>query len=565
MRQIKEVLRLHDNGRSHREIATALRLSRATVWEYLDRARRARLELGQAIVMDDDALDHLLFPPAPSSKKKRPMPEWVKIHRELGRKHVTLDLLWNEYKVREPEGYGYSWFCEHYERWAASLPVTLRQTLTPGEKLFVDYSGTKFGIVNPDTGEIREAELFVAALGVSGCIFAELTWTQQLPDWIASHVRAFAFYGGVVEIVVPDNLKSAVHKPDFYDPALNRTYGDMASHYGVAIIPARPRKPRDKPKAELSVLLAQRWILARLRHQRFFSLKEANRAIAALLVEANNKKFKKLTGSRRSVFEELDRPALRPLPERPYQFAQWKGARIGIDYHAELAGHYYSVPYRYAREQVDVRYTQNTVEIFHRGQRIAAHGRSDRRGHHTTIRGAHACASSGCNDRMEPATAASLGNRHRSAHRRCHPASARTTPASTAGLPHLSWHPEHGQTLRARPPGSRKFPGRGAERHELQVHLVDPEKRTGECRRSGHCPARTPAHACQCARAVVLPLKQENSCYIIRPSNDSTNCACLAWRRRSPNSNRRKVSCNSALRSGLACSSSERRPSGNPV
>jgi transposase len=387
MRQIKEVLRLHDNGRSHREIATALRLSRATVWEYLDRARRARLELGQAIVMDDDALDHLLFPPAPSSKKKRPMPEWVKIHRELGRKHVTLDLLWNEYKVREPEGYGYSWFCEHYERWAASLPVTLRQTLTPGEKLFVDYSGTKFGIVNPDTGEIREAELFVAALGVSGCIFAELTWTQQLPDWIASHVRAFAFYGGVVEIVVPDNLKSAVHKPDFYDPALNRTYGDMASHYGVAIIPARPRKPRDKPKAELSVLLAQRWILARLRHQRFFSLKEANRAIAALLVEANNKKFKKLTGSRRSVFEELDRPALRPLPERPYQFAQWKGARIGIDYHAELAGHYYSVPYRYAREQVDVRYTQNTVEIFHRGQRIAAHGRSDRRGHHTTIRG----------------------------------------------------------------------------------------------------------------------------------------------------------------------------------
>jgi transposase len=386
MRQIKEVLRLHASGRSHREIAAALRLSRATVWDYLDRARRARLEFGSAIAMDDNALDHLLFPPSPPSNRKRRLPDWQQIHRELGRKHVTLDLLWNEYKLQEPEGYGYSWFCKHYERWAASLPVTLRQTLTPGEKLFVDYSGKKFGIVNPDTGEIREAELFVAALGVSGYIYAELTWTQQLPDWIASHVRAFAFYGGVVEIVVPDNLKSAVHKPDFYDPALNRTYGDMASHYGVAIIPARPRKPRDKPKAELSVLLAQRWILARLRHQRFFSLEEANRAVAGLLVEANNKKFKKLTGSRRSVFEELDRLALRPLPERPYQFAQWKGARVGIDYHVELAGHYYSVPYRYAREQVDVRYTQNTVELFHRGQRIAAHGRSERRGHHTTIR-----------------------------------------------------------------------------------------------------------------------------------------------------------------------------------
>lgn len=385
MRQIKEVLRLHANGRSHREIAAALRLSRATVWEYLDRARRARLELEQVIGMVDEALERLLFPPSPPARKKRPAPDWAQVHRELGRKHVTLDLLWNEYKLQEPEGYGYSWFCKHYERWAAALPVTLRQILTPGEKLFVDYSGKKLGIVNPDTGEIREAELFVAALGVSGYFYAELTWTQQLPDWIGSHVRALTFYNGAPAIVVPDNLKSAVHKPDFYDPVVNRTYGDMCAHYGVAVIPARPRKPRDKPKAELSVLLAQRWILARLRHQRFFSLEEANRAVAALLVEANNKKFKKLPGSRRSVFDELDRPALRPLPARPYQFAQWKAARVHIDYHVEFDEHFYSVPYRYAREQVDVRYTQNTVEIFHRGQRIAAHGRSHRRGDPTTI------------------------------------------------------------------------------------------------------------------------------------------------------------------------------------
>ncbi len=199
MRQIKEVLRLHASGRSHREIASALRLSRATVWEYLDRARRACLEAAQALAMEDGALDLRLFPPAPPSRNKRSIPDWQQIHRELGRKHVTLDLLWNEYKLSEPEGYGYSWFCKHYERWAGSLPVTLRQILTPGEKLFVDYSGKRFGIVNPDTGEIREAELFVAALGVSGYIYAELTWTQQLPDWIASHVRAFAFYGGVCE------------------------------------------------------------------------------------------------------------------------------------------------------------------------------------------------------------------------------------------------------------------------------------------------------------------------------------------------------------------------------
>lgn len=387
MRQIREVMRLHfECGWSKREVARALKMSSTAVWEYIQRAKRAQLGYEHVREMSDDALDRLLFPPVPASNAQRPMPNWAQVHRELGRKHVTLDLLWNEYKLQEPEGYGYSWFCRHYEHWAASLPVTLRQTLTPGEKLFVDYSGKRLGIVNPDTGEIREAELFVAALGVSGCMYAELTWTQQLRDWIGAHVRAFAFYGSVPEIVVPDNLKSGVHKPDFYDPELNRTYRDMANHYAVAVIPARPKKPRDKPKAELSVLLVQRWILARLRHQRFFSLEEANRAVAALLVEANNKKFKKLPGSRRSVFEELDRPAMRALPERPYQFAQWKLARVGIDYHAELAGHYYSVPYRYAREQVDLRYTQHTIEIFHRGQRIAAHARSERRGHHTTIR-----------------------------------------------------------------------------------------------------------------------------------------------------------------------------------
>jgi transposase len=386
MRQIKEVLRLYyECRRSQRDIAQVVGASRSTVWDYLHRARLAQLTYEQAMQLDEATLDARLFPPVPASRVARPMPNWPLVHRELGKKNVTLDLLWNEYKAQEPDGYGYSWFCQHYEQWAAALPVTLRQTHVPGEKLFIDYSGNRLGIVDSHTGEIREAELFVATLGASNYTYAEVTWTQQLPDWIGSHVRAFNFFGGCVEILVPDNLKSGVHKADFYDPVLNRTYGEMATHYSVAVIPARKRRPRDKAKVEQAVLLAQRWILARLRNQRLFSLEEANRAIAALLVTLNNKPFKKLPGCRRSAFEELDRPALRPLPERAYQYAQWKLARVGIDYHVEVDQHYYSVSYCHAREQVDVRYTMTTVEIFLRGQRIAAHARSDRRGHHSTI------------------------------------------------------------------------------------------------------------------------------------------------------------------------------------
>jgi transposase len=388
MRKIREVLRLHfECDRNQREIADAVGASTTTVWHYLRRTRLAGLSwpLPPELLTDDAALEARLYPPPARREPTRGMPDWPTVHREIGRKGVTLDLLWQEYKAQHPDGCGYSWFCKAYQEWAQRLPVTMRQTHVPGQKLFVDYSGKKLGIINPDTGEVREAELFVAALGVSGFTFAELTWTQQLPDWIGSHVRAFAFYDGLVEILVPDNLKSGVHKPGFYDPDINPTYQEMARHYSVAVIPARSKKPRDKPKAELSVLLVQRWVLARLRNQRFFSLGEANRAVAALLGDLNNRPFKKLPGSRRSVFDEIDRPALRPLPEQPYQYAEWKVARIGPDYHVELDQHYYSVPYRYAREQVDVRHTTNTVEIFHRGQRIAAHGKSARRRYHTTI------------------------------------------------------------------------------------------------------------------------------------------------------------------------------------
>ncbi|AET95147.1 Integrase catalytic region (plasmid) [Burkholderia sp. YI23] len=247
MRQIKEVMRLHfECGRSKREVARAMNLSATAVWEYIQRAKRAELTFERAQVLDDVALETLLFPPVPPSRCPRPMPNWPQVHRELRKKNVTLDLLWSEYKAQEPEGYGYSWFCKHYERWAAALPVTLRQVHVPGEKLFIDYSGNKLGIVDPNTGEIREAEMFIATLGASNYTYAEVTWTQQLPDWIGSHVRALTFFGGCVEILVPDNLKSGVHKASFYDPVVNRTYGEMATHYSVAIIPARSGRPRDK-------------------------------------------------------------------------------------------------------------------------------------------------------------------------------------------------------------------------------------------------------------------------------------------------------------------------------
>jgi transposase len=386
MRKIREVLRLHfDSGFNHREIARSLGTSPTTVGEYLRRFQRAGLSYPLPEALADDELEARLFPSALLTQPARPAPHWPTVRRELARKGVTLDLLWNEYKAEHPDGYAYTWFCTRYSQWAGTLPLTLRQTHAPGEKLFVDYSGDKVAIVDAQTGEIQGAELFVAVLGASNYTFAEATWTQKSSDWIGSHVRAFEFIGGCTEIVVPDNLKSGVNKPSFYDPIINQAYGEMASHYAVAVLPARSKKPRDKAKVEQGVLLVQRYILARLRKHRFFSLIEANRAIAALLVDLNNKPFKKLPGSRRSAFEEFDRPSLKSLPANRYQYADWKVCRVGIDYHVDIEVHYSSVPHRFAREQVDVRYTSSTVEIFHRGTRIAAHAKSKRQGHNTTV------------------------------------------------------------------------------------------------------------------------------------------------------------------------------------
>lgn len=385
MRKIEEVLRLHhEGGRTNREIAQSVRASPTTVGEYLRRARLAGLAWPLPQGMTELALEAALFPVPANAHVKRPEPDWAAVHREMGRKGVTLDLLWQEYRERHPDGYQYSAFCDHYRAYAQSLPVTLRQSHAPGERLFVDYSGQTVPVIDPATGEIRQAQIFVAVLGASNYTYVEATWSQGLADWTSSHVRCFEFLGGVPQLVVPDNLRSGVTAPNFYDPAINPTYQELARHYGIAILPARVRKPRDKAKVEAGVLLAQRWILARLRHQRFFSLEEVNRAIRPLLAELNARPFRKLPGSRQSVFVSVDRPALKPLRAERYEFAEWKIATVGIDYHVEAAGHYYSVPYRHARQKVDVRLTTGTVEIFQKGERIASHPRSVARGRHTT-------------------------------------------------------------------------------------------------------------------------------------------------------------------------------------
>lgn len=386
MRKIEEVLRLHYAcDRSNREIARAVGIGRATVSDYLRRAQAAGLGWPLPPDMTEPVLEARLFPPLPPSKVARPEPDWATVHRELGRKGVTLELLWQEYREQSPDGYQYSAFCQHYRAYAQALPVTLRQSHAPGERLFVDYSGQTVPLIDPATGEVRQAEIFVAVLGASNYTYVEATLSQGLADWTASHVRCFEFLGGVPELLVPDNLKSGVTTPNFFDPDLNPTYHDLARHYGTAILPARVRKPRDKAKVEAGVLLAQRWILARLRHQRFFSLAELNRAIRPLLAALNGRPFKKLPGSRQSVFEALDRPALKALPATRYEFAEWKVVTAGIDYHVEIAGHYYSVPYRFARQKLDARYTTSTVEVFKHGERIASHARSFSKGRHTTV------------------------------------------------------------------------------------------------------------------------------------------------------------------------------------
>ena len=380
MRKIREVLQLrHEQGLSHQAVARACGVGVGTVNRYLRRAAQCGLGWPLPAELDDGALEARLFPRA-APVRDRVRPDCAHIHRELKRDGVTLQLLWEEYAGVHPHGYRYTQFCGIYRQWARRLRPSMRQVHRAGEKTFIDFSGKRPALVDRQTGELRRVELFVAVLGASGFTYAEATATQQLPDWVDAHVRMVEYFEGATALWVPDQLKSAITRPCRYEPDVNRTYEDLADHYGAVVVPARPRKPRDKAAAENGVLLVQRWILARLRDQTFFELGALNRAVRVLLDELNDRPLKKLRVSRRALYEQLDRPALRPLPTTRYVLACWKWCRVNIDYHVEVDRHLYSVPYQLVREQVEVRCTTATVEVFFKGRRVASHPRRrDRR------------------------------------------------------------------------------------------------------------------------------------------------------------------------------------------
>ena len=385
MRKIKEVLRLRAQGLSDRKVARSVKVARTTVRRIRRRAEAAGLGWPLPEDLTESALEAMLFPPhPPPGVYPRPLPDWKHIHAELRRDGVTLQLLWLEYKEAHPDGFQYSRFCDLFRQWKDCLDPVLRQEHKAGEKTFVDYAGQTVPVVDPETGEVREAQIFVGVLGASNFTFAEATWTQSLADWTASHVRMFEYFGGVSELLTPDNLASGVSKACRYDPEVNPTYQELATHYGTAVLPTRQASPRDKAKVETGVLVAERWLLAPLRNHTFFSLAELNREIACLLDSLNDRPFQKLDGTRRSLFESVERPALKPLPTTRYEYAEWRKARANIDYHIAVENHFYSVPYRLIRKQVEVRLTASTVEAFHDGHRVAAHARSWRKGGFTT-------------------------------------------------------------------------------------------------------------------------------------------------------------------------------------
>lgn len=330
MRKIRDVLRLHAAGRSARKIGPSVGVSRSTVADYLRRAEVAGLSWPLPEGLDEETLERRLFPPLPSSKGRQfAEVDWAEVHRELNRAGVTLALLWDEYRGQHPDGYGYSAFCEHYRRWVGRLSPVMRQRHAAGERMFVDYSGTRMAVIDPTTGAARAAEIFTAVMGASNMTYVEASWSQTLPDWIGAHTHAFAAFGAVPTLVVSDNLKSGVIRACFYEPEINYSYAEMAAHYGTAILPARPYKPRDKAKVEGAVLLVQRWIIARLRNRQFFSLEELNAAIRAEVARLNARVSRHLGTSRQQLFETLDRPAMQALPPEPFVHADWRRDKSG--------------------------------------------------------------------------------------------------------------------------------------------------------------------------------------------------------------------------------------------
>src|SRR5437016_5857692 len=388
MRRVREILRLkHECGATDRAIARSLGIARSTVAVTLDRLAAAELGWPLPAMLSERVLEAMLYAGHGTQRgsRRKAEPDWTQVHRELRGPGLMLMLLWEEYRASEPGGYSYSRWCELYRAWEGRLSPTMRQVHPAGERMFVDYAGQTVELIDGRSGEIRQAQVFVAVMGASSYTYAEASWTQTLPDWIGSHVRALAFMGGVPAQLVPDHPKVGVTRANWYEPGLTRTYLDLATHYGTAILPARPRKPRDKAKVEVGVLVVERWILARLRNRRFFSLSELNQAIVELVVDLNARPMRRLGVSRRDLFLELDCPALKVLPAEPYEYAEWRVRRVAPDYHIDIDGHYYSVPYRLIREQLDARITAHTIELFRKGERVAVHLRGAGRGRHTTV------------------------------------------------------------------------------------------------------------------------------------------------------------------------------------
>ena len=387
MRQLREILRLkHEVGLAHREIAAACGVGSSTVSRYLERAAAAGLGWPVPADLDDGALEARLFTRAfrVPGAMLRSAPDAAALHQELSKRGVTLQLLWQEYRAAHPQGYSYSQFCEHYRRWVRRLKPSMRQVHRAGEKVFVDFAGHKAQVVSPDTGEVTAVEIFVGVLGASGLLYAEATRGQDLGSWVAAHERMLEAYQGCPAIWVPDNLRSAVTSPHRYEPTINRTYSELAQHYGAVVIPARIRRPQDKALAELGVLLAERWVLAALRHHTFFSLADLNAAIRERVQAINDRPMKRVGVSRQQLYDRLDRPALRPLPTTPFELAEWKLCRVAPDYHVEVDHNLYSVPYTLLHEQLEARLTTTTVEVFFQSRRVASHARLTGRGRPST-------------------------------------------------------------------------------------------------------------------------------------------------------------------------------------
>ena len=378
MRQLREVLRLRLHAQlSLRQIRDSLKLSLGAIQKVISKADELSLTWDAIEKLNDQQLIQQFYStPDTRQSSKFQLPDWIDLYQELKRKGTTKYLLWEEYCQQYPDRhYSYSQYCILYQRWLKKQRRSMRQTHKAGEKLFVDYAGQTVPIVSNVTGEIKTAQIFVAVLGASNYTFCEATWSQKLPDWINSHVRAFDFIGGVPTIVVPDNLKSAVTKACRYDPELNPSYQQLAAHYGTAIVPARPLKPKDKAKAEVGVQIIERWILARLRHHTFFSLGELNVCIKVLLKEVNNKPFKQLKGTRQQWFDSIDRPALLPLPKQSYQYTDITTVKVNIDYHVQYEDHFYSIPHHLVGETIELHAKEYIIELYFHNQRITSHAR----------------------------------------------------------------------------------------------------------------------------------------------------------------------------------------------